>query len=66
MNGHFIGGIKNKPFTDRNYPLQKDILKPGKNSINVCVEDYGGGGGFISDSSSVFIQLEFTQKTLPI
>ena len=56
VNGHFIGGIKNKPFTDRNYPLQKGILKPGKNSIVVCVEDYGGGGGFISDSSSIFIQ----------
>lgn len=56
INGIFVGSIKNKPTDDRKYLLKKGVLKAGENIIVVAIEDYGGGGGFISEPEELYLQ----------
>ena len=54
INGIFIGNTNswNMP---RQYPVAKNIFKPGKNIISIRVEDTGGGGGFNHDPQAFYI-----------
>lgn len=46
INGVEVGSMRMSYNVERNYNLQSGILKSGKNTIAIRVEDTGGGGGF--------------------
>jgi sialate O-acetylesterase len=56
FNGTQIGSMVNKYNTERYYSVPGDLLKPGKNIITVRIEDTGGGGGFWSADSMMYLQ----------
>jgi sialate O-acetylesterase len=53
VNGVRVGGMKNQYNENRRYTIPAGVLKEGKNSIAVRVEDTGGGGGIYGDSSDM-------------
>lgn len=50
VNGQLVGSAKNKNAA-RSYSLPDGLLKPGRNLIAVRVEDTGGSGGFMGDTT---------------
>ena len=56
VNGVKVGGI-NSYNQHRKYMVPAGVLKAGKNSIAVRVEDTGGGGGIYGDSTDVKITI---------
>ncbi|MBN2274416.1 MAG: beta galactosidase jelly roll domain-containing protein [Bacteroidales bacterium] len=56
VNGIKTGETIAKYSHERSYHIPPGILKPGKNTITVRVEDTGGGGGFWSDDSLLYIK----------
>ncbi|PID89218.1 MAG: 9-O-acetylesterase, partial [Bacteroidia bacterium] len=57
INGELVGEMYNRYNKNRVYKIEKGILKQGKNSIVVRVEDYTGAGGFTADKSDFFISI---------
>jgi sialate O-acetylesterase len=57
FNGVKIGETTQKYNEARIYPVEKSLLKKGKNSIVVRVEDTGGGGGIYGASDRLFVSL---------
>jgi sialate O-acetylesterase len=57
FNGVKIGETTQKYNESRMYKVEKSMLKKGKNSIVVRVEDTGGGGGIYGASDQLFISL---------
>ncbi|MHA4810628.1 sialate O-acetylesterase [Flavitalea flava] len=53
VNGIKIGSTKNRYSDNRVYTIPAGILKPGRNSIAVRVEDTGGGGGINGDPGTM-------------
>jgi sialate O-acetylesterase len=56
INGKEVGQMINKYSAERNYAVPVGILKPGKNIITVRIEDTGGGGGFWSEDSMLYLK----------
>lgn len=65
INGKKVGETKNRWNKDRVYSVESGILKEGKNTIVVRVEDYLGGGGIYGKSSKLFIRFQ-NQKNIPL
>jgi sialate O-acetylesterase len=57
LNGKKIGETNQKYNEDRIYSIDKSLLKKGKNTIVVRVEDTGGGGGIYGESEKLYIEL---------
>jgi sialate O-acetylesterase len=53
VNGILVGSIKGRYNEKRKYKIPAGILKEGKNTIAVRVEDYGGGGGLWGEASDM-------------
>ncbi len=64
INGNLVGSLKNKPTDDRKYLLKEGVLKAGENTIVVAIEDYGGGGGFISGPEELYLLCGNKKKSL--
>ena len=45
VNGTKVGGLTNQWSEPRHYNIPAGVLKAGKNTIAIRVEDTGGGGG---------------------
>lgn len=58
LNGNKVGETLNEYNTVRAYDIPADLLKAGKNTIVVRVEDTGGGGGFHGEADLLY----FDQK----
>ena len=52
VNGQFVGAV-NGYNVARSYTLPDGLLKPGRNTIAVRINDTGGGGGFTGEASSM-------------
>lgn len=55
VNGQQVGATPDWNVV-RQYPVPAGLLKPGRNTIAVRVEDGGGDGGFYGDADKVFLQ----------
>jgi sialate O-acetylesterase len=53
LNGERVGGMKNQWSERRQYAIPAGLLRAGKNTIVIRVEDTGGGGGVYGDSGQV-------------
>ncbi|MCK4751646.1 MAG: beta galactosidase jelly roll domain-containing protein, partial [Bacteroidales bacterium] len=58
INGVDVGSTLNAYNKDRVYKVESGILKPGKNTLVVRIEDTGGGGGMWGDAATMQIQTE--------
>lgn len=56
INGEFVGGTEKDYQANRVYQIPSGVLKPGKNSIAVRVEDTGGGGGIWGKKEQMFLK----------
>jgi azurin len=56
VNGVKVGSIEKKYNEKRTYDIPAGVLKAGKNSITVRVEDTGGGGGIYGKPEEMFLQ----------
>jgi len=57
LNGEKIGETSQKYNEVRIYKVSKSLLRVGKNSIVVRVDDTGGGGGIYGDPKKLFVVL---------
>jgi sialate O-acetylesterase len=64
VNGILVGGMKNQYSEHRAYHIPAGVLKAGKNTIAVRVDDTGGGGGIYGDATG--LQLTIGGKTLSL
>ncbi|MEZ4911640.1 MAG: sialate O-acetylesterase [Saprospiraceae bacterium] len=64
INGLLIGETYNRYNKDRIYHIPPGILKPGKNTIVVRVEDYIGGGGLAGPGEKLFLEVGGDKKSL--
>lgn len=55
VNGQQVGAT-NSYNTDRVYVISASVIKKGKNSIVIKVEDTGGGGGIYGDALQMYIE----------
>jgi sialate O-acetylesterase len=55
VNGQRVGAI-NSWNEARNYSISPTILKKGKNTITIKVEDTGGGGGIYGEAGQLFAE----------
>ena len=55
VNGVKVGSTS-KRMDDRVYELPRGLLKAGKNSIALRIEDLGGSGGIYGDKEKLFLQ----------
>lgn len=55
VNGQQVGAI-NLWNDARNYTINSTILKKGKNTITIKVEDTGGGGGIYGEAGQLFVE----------
>lgn len=56
INGTLVGQTEQDYKADRIYAVPAGILKPGKNTISVWVEDTGGGGGIWGKKEQLFLK----------
>ena len=56
INGTLIGGTEKDYKANRIYKIPSGILKAGKNSIAVRVDDTGGGGGIWGNKEQLFLK----------
>ncbi len=56
VNGKLVGGLEMAYNEDRIYRVSPGVLKSGKNSLVVRIEDVGGGGGFSGPLEELFIK----------
>lgn len=63
INGVKIGESKGYDIK-RAYQIPANVLKSGKNTIVVKVEDTGGGGGFSSSATDLFLEVENSKYSL--
>lgn len=56
INGQLVGQIFNHYNWNRKYNLTPEVLKSGKNTVVVRVEDYGGGGGIYGDPDQLYVK----------
>lgn len=56
INGLRVGGIESRYLDKRVYEVAAGILKPGKNTIAVRVEDIGGRGGIYGKPEELFLE----------
>jgi sialate O-acetylesterase len=63
VNGEKVGGI-NSYNQHRKYVIPAGILKAGKNTIAVRIEDTGGGGGIYGDSTDM--KLTMVDRMVPL
>lgn len=54
FNGVKIGETVQKYNVNRKYVVDRSLLKEGKNSLVVRVEDTGGGGGIYGDAAEIY------------
>ncbi len=64
INGFRIGATDRKPGEKRNYEIAAGLLKAGKNSIAVRVEDLGGNGGIYGTPEELFLKVGGTNVSL--
>ncbi len=64
INGVKVGEMHNRYNKDRKYKIRKGVLKEGKNSIVIRVEDYIGGGGIYGSPSKLFLKMGTIKKSL--
>jgi sialate O-acetylesterase len=64
VNGVRIGGMQNKYSEIRQYTIPAGILKSGKNTIAIRVEDTGGGGGVYGEEGEM--KLTIGNKSIPL
>ncbi len=64
VNGIKVGGTTSKTATGRTYVLEPSLLHPGKNSIAVRIEDFGGRGGFTGKPEDVKISRGAYEQSL--
>lgn len=57
INGSRVGGLKNQWSENRIYTIPPGILRPGRNTIAIRVEDTGGGGGIFGDHDELKITI---------
>lgn len=55
INGVRVGGTENRYLEKRLYEVAAGILKPGKNTIAIRVEDIGGRGGIYGKPEELFL-----------
>ncbi len=53
VNGFKVGGTELKSDARRTYTIPEGVLKAGKNTITVRVEDIGGSGGIYGDAKDM-------------
>ncbi len=56
VNGRLVGSTYNKYTEARRYALPTGLLKAGANTINIRVDDTGGGGGLTAPTDSLYLQ----------
>ena len=54
FNGKKIGGLNDNK-RSRHYKIDGSLIKAGKNTVVVKVQDLGGGGGFMGKSEEMFL-----------
>ncbi len=64
INGIKIGEKYNQYNKNRNYDIQPNVLKIGKNKIVVRIEDYIGGGGIYGKPAQMYIDVKGNQIPL--
>jgi sialate O-acetylesterase len=64
VNGVKVGSTELKADAKRSYVIPEGILKAGKNSITVRVEDIGGNGGLYGDAAEMRILA--SGKSIPL
>lgn len=57
VNGKKVGETKSYN-ANRAYPIAKDILRKGKNTIKVKVSDYSGNGGIYGNPENMYLEVE--------
>ncbi|MBK5278975.1 MAG: beta galactosidase jelly roll domain-containing protein [Bacteroidia bacterium] len=57
VNGVKVGSIEKKTNTKRTYEIAAGVLKAGRNTIAVRVEDLGGSGGIYGMPEEMFVQV---------
>jgi sialate O-acetylesterase len=63
LNGEKIGSTTGYN-VKRNYTIPAGVLKQGRNTIAVRVEDTGGGGGIYGDATDIKISIGSNEKSL--
>ena len=53
VNGRLVGQMEQKYNVERDYEVSSEVLKTGKNTILIRVEDTGGGGGVYGDPTTL-------------
>ncbi len=55
VNGTFVGGMRAASSTPRFYDIAPELLRTGRNTISVKVEDTGGDGGLTGAPDSIYL-----------
>lgn len=55
VNGQFVGSMINQYNSLRKYSIPHGLLKAGKNTIAVKINDTGGGGGFWGEPEEMYL-----------
>lgn len=55
LNGVLVGSMKQVYNSLRKYPIEAGLLKEGKNTLAVRVNDTGGGGGFWGHPAEMYL-----------
>ena len=64
VNGTLVGGTEKEYQANRVYQIPSGVLKAGRNSIAVRVEDTGGGGGIWGKKEQMFLRTGQYQVSL--
>lgn len=64
INGKIVGTTHMKYSELREYKISKDVLKSGKNTIVVRVEDYIGGGGIYGED--IEMRISYSDREVPL
>ncbi len=64
INGKEIGGLQNSWNIERVYDIPEGVLKQGRNSISIRVEDTGQGGGIYGHPELLYVTIGNTKIPL--